>query len=92
MYWEDGKSMKRDEDYWVVGVGNVTGIVFVGDFFMSWEEIEYCMLHLVPDETFWAWRQYQEMLGYSTPINFKTFFESYPNLPCTKAKTTTKKK
>ena len=93
MYWRDEEwSPRINEDYFVIGSWSITGSVCFGDYFISWDEVEYCVIYQVPMDTFWAWRQYEEENNYDAPINFKNFFESYPNLPCTKVKTTTKKK
>ncbi len=86
-YWDD-----TQVEYFVIGVGNITGVVCVADIFIDWEEVEYCILDDVKPEVFWAWRQYLEMMDYKAPINHRTFFMSYPTTLCTKAKTTTKKR
>lgn len=92
-YWRDEEYVPiYNQDYFVIGAETITGVVLFGDYFIGWEEIEYCVTNQVPVDTFWAWRQFVEMMDNEPPINYRTFFASYPNLPCTKAKTTTKKK
>lgn len=91
-YWRGEHLPIYNQDYFVIGAETITGVVLFGDYFIGWEEIEYCVTNQVPVDTFWAWRQFVEMMDNEPPINYRTFFASYPNLPCTKAKTTTKKK
>ena len=93
MYWRDGEYFPiYNQDYFVIGAGTIIGVVCFGDYFIDWEEIEYCVTHQVPVDTFWAWIQFMEMMDNDPPINHKTFFTSYPNLPCTKVNHSTKKK
>lgn len=85
---EEGEFLEPGIDYFVVPSFAFTGPIHIADYFISWEEIEYCIKENIPKETFFAWLEYTEKHEYKPPINYRTFFVSYPNLPCVKTHTT----